>query len=234
MKRKNINFKELMKAKMGAMLQEHKAAHPEQVLAGKRPRQDTSFPRQLLGVEKRVLNEAGVVPDDPRYEHEYPDQAAVDLVLATAKDAANNLRARMKLTDSEDIATGDQKWALTMAGKNFSEHKLTKSFAWSMLHAAYKIRLITLKRLVFEFGAEYDQVKDLNYQGGEEFLAKVLKEVEALKVVLKVQGQQAANRAEAEEIRRLRQAGVRLYNRLTGCPAATGIFWALHKKNARQ
>ena len=44
-----------------------------------------------------------------------------------------------------------------------------------------------------------------------------------------------ANKAEADEIKRLRNDGVHLYNRMTGCPAANKIFWALRgEKNKRR
>ena len=39
-----------------------------------------------------------------------------------------------------------------------------------------------------------------------------------------------ANKAEAQEIQRLRAAGVQLYNRITGNPAVRSVMWALKKR----
>jgi hypothetical protein len=52
-----------------------------------------------------------------------------------------------------------------------------------------------------------------------------------IKIVLT---EQDANSAEASEIRRLREQGVRLYNRVTGKPAANRIFWAALATKAKR
>ena len=52
-------------------------------------------------------------------------------------------------------------------------------------------------------------------------------------IVDTVAGLQAAHLAEAAEIRRLRAAGTPLYNRITGAPTSSRIFWALHAQRAR-